>query len=275
MILDGKKIATEMYDRLWSEILTLTEKPTLWAILVWDSDSPSLRYISQKKRETKKIGMWFSLLHLPKDISEDELIAEVKRLNSDNSISGYIVQLPLPAHINPLRIIRNMNPKKDVDGFHPENQGKIMIWDTTGFSPCTPAWVMKIFEYYNISLSGKIIVVLGQSNIVGKPMAQMCINQWATVVSCNHLTPDISIYTKQADIIISATGHVWLITPEIVRPDAIIIDVWFSVVDGEIFWDSKYDELIAQWNSVTPVPGWVGPMTVAMLLSNTLQAHKA
>jgi methylenetetrahydrofolate dehydrogenase (NADP+)/methenyltetrahydrofolate cyclohydrolase len=273
MILDGKKIASEIYEWLWSQIAPLIKKPILWAILVWDSPE-SLRYISQKRKFAQKIGMGFELFQFKNDISEEKLKSEVISLNNNMDISGYIIQLPLPEHIDSLKIIRNIDPKKDVDGFHPENVGKIMIWDKTGFTPCTPDGVMKIFEYYNIALSGKNIVVLGQSNIVGKPMAQMCINSGATVTSCNHLTPDITLYTQQADIIISATGHVGLITPSIVKSDTVIIDVWFSVIDGKIFWDAKYDELLAAGNSITPVPGWVGPMTVAMLLSNTLQAYK-
>lgn len=272
MILDGKKIASEIYADLESQILKLSTKPCLGAVLVWDSQE-SLRYIAQKRKFAQKIGMWFQLFQFDWDISEDALKSEIISLNNNPEISGYIIQLPLPEHIDPLRIIRNIDPNKDVDGFHPENAGKIMIGDPTGFAPCTPAGVMKIFEHYNIALSGKNIVVLGQSNIVGKPMAQMCISSGATVTSCNHLTPDISLSTKKADIIISATGQTGLVTPEIVKNDAIIIDVWFSVLDGKIFWDAKYDELLASWNSITPVPGWVWPMTVAMLLSNTYTAH--
>ena len=232
MILNWKKIAREMYEQLSSQIKLLKNKPVLWAVLVWNSPE-SLRYIGQKRKFAEKIGMEFRLLQFEITITEEELKSKVIELNSNADISGYIIQLPLPSHIDPLRIIRNIDPKKDVDGFHPENQWKIMIWDNTGFSPCTPAWVMKMFEYYDISLPGKNIVILWQSNIVGKPMAQMCISEGATVTSCNHMTPDISIYTAQADIIISATGQVWLITPEIVNPKAVIIDIWFSVVDGK------------------------------------------
>ena len=274
MILDGKKIASEIYEDLRSQIIWLTKQPVLWAILVWDSPE-SLRYIHQKQKFAQKIGMGFELFQFEQDISEQQLKMEVISLNNNENISGYIIQLPLPDHINSIKIIRNIDPRKDVDGFHPENLGKIMIGDTTGFAPCTPAWVMSILQSYDIDLTGKNIVTIGQSNIVGKPMAQMCINAWATVTSCNHLTPDISLYTKQADIIISATWCIWLITPDIVRHDAVIIDVWFSVVDSKIYWDAQYEELFAQWNTITPVPGWVGPMTVAMLLSNTLLAHRS
>jgi len=275
MILSGSEIAQKIYHDLELKINSLSTKPTLWAILVWEKDSPSMRYIQQKRRECKKIGMNFQLFSFPVSISEEQLKKEIISLNNNTDISWYIVQLPLPDHIDPLRIIRNMNPQKDVDGFHPENQWKVMVWDPTGFAPCTPAGVMKIFAHHEISLSGKSIVVLGQSNIVGKPMTQMCIAAWATVSSCNQLTADISLYTKNADIIISATGHVGLIRPDIVKKDAIIIDIWFSVVDGKIYWDAQYEALLAQWNTITPVPGWVWPMTVAMLLTNTLQAHLA
>lgn len=272
MILDWKSLAGEIYNELSSNIEQLEKKPCLGAILVWDS-SASLRYISQKQKFSEKIGMQFQLFKFPEEITEEELLEEIQKLNHDNNISWYIVQLPLPDHIDPLRIIRNIDPKKDVDGFHPENQGKIMIWDPTGLSPCTPAGVMKIFSAYNISLEWKNVAMIGQSNIVGKPMAIMCINAWSTVSSCNHMTDDISIFTKNADIIITATGQAKLIHPDNVRNNAIIIDVWFSVVDGVISGDADTKALLENGNTITPVPGWVGPMTVAMLLSNTYKAH--
>ena len=272
MILDGKKLAGEIYNELSKKIQKLEKKPTLWAVLVWDN-SASLRYIWQKKKFSEKVGINFNVFKFPTSISEEELLYEIKKLNQDSDVSWYIVQLPLPKHIDALRVIRNIDPKKDVDGFHPENQWKIIIGDETGFAPCTPAWVMRIFSNYNIQLSWKKIVILGQSNIVWKPMAMMCINAGASVTSCNNLTPDISLYTLEADIIITATGVVGLITPEIVKKDAIIIDVGFSIHDGQISWDACYKELLTQWNTITPVPGWVGPMTVAMLLTNTYNAY--
>lgn len=273
MKLDGKIIASKIYEELTENIEKQSIKPTLWAVLVWDNNSPSLRYIKQKRRECEKIWMGFELFQFDADISENDLKTEIIALNLNENISGYIVQLPLPAHINTLNIIGCIDPRKDVDGFHPENQWKVMIWDTSWFTPCTPAWVMKILEYYDFDLVGKNIKILGQSNIVGKPMAQLCINAWATVTSCNSKTKHLSVHTKHADIIISATGQAKIIQPDMISQEAVIIDVWFSIIDDKIYGDADYENIIEQWNPITPVPGWVGPMTVAMLLSNTYKAH--
>jgi methylenetetrahydrofolate dehydrogenase (NADP+)/methenyltetrahydrofolate cyclohydrolase len=273
MILDGRTIAQEIYADISARISQLWDKPKLGAILLGNS-SESLRYIGQKRKFAQKIWMDFELSHFPENIGEEELLSHIQQLNQDKSISGYIVQLPLPDHIDSQKIIRAIDPKKDVDGFHPENQGKVLIWDASGFLPCTPAGVMKIFEHYNISLAGKRICILGQSNIAGKPMAQLCINAGATVTSCNSLTPDISVYTQHSDIIISATGVPHLITPEKLWKKTILIDIGFSVKNGEIFGDIDTLWALSAGHDVTPVPGWVGPMTVAMLLSNTLTAHE-
>ncbi len=272
MILDGRTIAQNIYNSLGEDIAQLKDTPTLGAILVWNNDE-SLRYIKQKRKFAEKTWINFKLFQFEDTISEEALKSEILKLNNNTEISGYIVQLPLPKHINELRVIRNIDPKKDVDGFHPENQWKVMIWDLTGFAPCTPAGVMKILEHYNITLVWKKISILGRSNIVGKPLTMMCINAGATVTSCNSRTPDISEFTKNSDIVICATGIPHILKAHMTSPDSIVIDVGFSIVNGEIHWDADYNALISQWNSVTPVPGWVGPMTVAMLLSNTYKAH--
>ena len=272
MILDGKKLASKIYTDLTEKIKSLEQKPTLGAVLVWDN-AASLRYIRQKQKFSEKIGMNFKLFQFEESISEEELLQEIKALNNDSDISGYIVQLPLPDHINPLQIIQNIEPRKDVDGFHPENQGKVMIGDNSGFTPCTPAWVMQIFKEYNISLESKKIVVLGRSNIVGKPLTMLCINAGATVISCNSKTPDISLYTRSADIVICATGQSHILKAQMVSDTCVIIDVGFSVIDDTVYGDADTQKFIDRWNSITPVPGWVWPMTVAMLLSNTYKAH--
>lgn len=272
MILNGKKIAAEIYDELKLAIKKLSIPPKLGAILVWN-DEVSLRYIAQKKRFAEMIGMDFELFQYPQDISQKQLLENIETLNNDIYISGYIVQLPLPKFMNTQEILKAIHPRKDVDGFHPENQGKVMIGDPTGFTPCTPAGIMKIFEYYKISIPWKKITLLGRSNIVWKPLSNLLINAGATLISCNSLTPDIGLYTKDADIVISAVWKPGIIHADIVRKDSIIIDVGFSIVNGEICGDSMYDELISQGNTITPVPWWVGPMTVAMLLTNTYQAQ--
>lgn len=273
MILDGKKIASDIYEGLQKKIQKSQKKPTLWAILVGDN-AGSLRYIAQKKKFCEKIGMKFSLFQLPENIQESELLEQLTWLNNNPEISGYIVQLPLPDHIDSNTVISHISPKKDMDGFHPINQGKVVIGDDTWFVPCTPAGIMKIFEYYHISLSGKNVCIIGRSNIVGKPISLLCINAGATVISCNSKSKNISQHTLWADIIILAAGKPWLLTPEMVQKESIIIDVWFSIIDGEIYGDAMTRELIKNGNTITPVPGWVGPMTVAMLLYNTLSAHE-
>lgn len=273
MILDWKKIAWEIYDDLKNKIQKIDTPPTLWVILVWDSQTPSLRYIDQKKKFSEKVGINFILKHVNENISEKDLIAEVEKFNNSDRISWYIIQLPLPKHIDSLEVTKHIDPKKDLDGFHPLNQGKIMIWDTSWFAPCTPAGIMKIFSYYNIELSGKKVVVLWRSNIVGKPVMNMLVNSGATVSSCNSQTPNISEYTKNADIIISATGQAGIISANMVHKNAVIIDVGFSVLNEKLVWDCDYDWLIAQGNSITPVPWGVGPMTVAMLMNNAYFSH--
>jgi len=272
MILNWTLTASKIYDQLEKNISKFTQKPTLWAILVWDS-AASLRYIKQKRKFAKKIGMWFEFIQLQEDISQEELLSEIKKCNTDTKISGYIVQLPLPKHINTEQIINNISPSKDVDGFHPENQWKIMIGDSTWFTPCTPAWVMSIFTEYGISLSGKKVCIIGRSNIVGKPLALLCINAGATVTVCNSQTPSLEEFALWADIVICATGIPHLIKPNMTHKDTIIIDVGFSVVDGKIMGDADTQAFVGAGNSITPVPGWVGPMTVAMLMTNTYLAH--
>jgi methylenetetrahydrofolate dehydrogenase (NADP+)/methenyltetrahydrofolate cyclohydrolase len=273
MLLDGKKIAWEIYETLSQSIITLHSKPCLWAVLVWEN-AASMRYIRQKQKFAKEIWMDFQLFQFETTITEKKLWEEIQKLNLNENISGYIVQLPLPQHISPTVIISIINPKKDVDWFHPENLGKIMIWDPSGLAPCTPAGIMKIFEYYDISLAGKHIVILWRSNIVGKPLALMCINAGATVSSCNSKTPHISTFTLIADIVVCATGQKHILTSRMIWNDCIVIDVWFSIENENIYGDADFEAISANWNDITPVPGWVGPMTVAMLLSNTVAAHE-
>lgn len=273
MILNWTQTAEKIYTQLQNDISKLETKPTLWAILVWDS-AASLRYIKQKRKFAQLIWMWFELIQFNKDISQDDLMSEIEKCNTRNDISWYIVQLPLPNHINTQIIINSISPKKDVDGFHPQNQGKVMIWDKSWFTPCTPAGVMKLFEEYKIPLSGKKVCIIGRSNIVGKPLALLCINAGASVSVCNSKTPKIEDFTLLADVIICATGIPHLLKPSQTQSSATIIDVGFSVIDGKIRWDADTNAFIEAGNSITPVPGWVGPMTVAMLMRNTYMAHK-
>lgn len=271
MILDGKKIAKTIYTQLKNEIAARDSKPTLGAILV-GNNPVSLRYIAQKRKNAQKIGMHFQLYKFSEDITQQKLWEEIQKLNNDSQISGYIVQLPLPSHINSIEILNSIDPKKDVDGFHPVNQGKLMIGDRSGFIPCTPAGVIEILKSLDFTFPGKTIAILGRSNIVGKPLVNLCINLGATVINCNSKTPDLSLYTKNADVVILATGQVGILKAEMIGKKTIIIDVGFTVLDGEIYGDANFESIHKQWNLITPVPGGVWQLTVAMLLQNTYEA---
>ena len=249
----------------------MSHQPSLWVILVWDNPE-SLRYIGQKRKWAETLGISFELFLLDKQTSENAVLEQINQLNNNSDIDGFMVQTPLPKHIDTQKILNAIDPKKDVDGFHPENQWKIMIGDHSGLVPCTPAGVMYIFKSENISLAGKIVTIIGRSNIVWKPLVNLCINAGATVIACNSHTQNLSEHTKKSDIIILATGVPGLLSIEMVSDQAVIIDVWFSVIDGKIYGDACYQELLNNGNTITPVPGWVGPLTVAMLMKNTLQS---
>lgn len=274
MILNWQKIAKKIYDDIKQEISKSEKKPSLWVVLVGKDDSPSLRYVKQKEKVARDIWFDFVLKHLDPSISEDKLINEIKDFNTDKNIDWFIVQLALPSHINTQKIINLINPKKDVDWFHPENQWKTVIWDNTGLKPCTPAGVIEMLKAYNINPEWKDISIIWASNIVGKPLANILINLWATVSVCHSKTKDIIKYTKNADILISATWAVWLIKNDMIKKDTVVIDVWFSVIDWKIYGDCDFENIEKAWNPITPVPGWVWPMTVAMLMQNTLKASK-
>ncbi|MDQ7009588.1 MAG: bifunctional 5,10-methylenetetrahydrofolate dehydrogenase/5,10-methenyltetrahydrofolate cyclohydrolase [Candidatus Gracilibacteria bacterium] len=272
MIINGKKIAKNIYDELKINISEINgNKPKLGAILVGEN-SPSLRYIKQKNKWAKYVGIDFELKNFNNSVTEQELLNFIEKWNNDDEVSGYIIQLPLPEHINSEKVLNAIKPKKDVDGFHPENQGKVLIGDKTGFSPCTPYGVMGIFESLNIDLVGKEITVIGQSNIVGKPMAVMLMNAGATVISCNIDTPNIYKYTKKSDIVVMAAGVPGLLKLENINKNTIIIDVGFTVIEGKIYGDADFEKINNNGNLITPVPGGVGVLTVANLLKNTYKA---
>ena len=271
MLLDWKKLALNIYDTLKKEVKKSKQKIVLWAILVWNNEA-SLRYIKQKRKWAEYIWIWFELLHLEEEISEKKLLENIKYFNEKKEISWFIVQLPLPKHINENTIIEAINPSKDVDWFHPVNQWKMLIWDKSWFVPCTPAWIMEFFKQEKISFAWKDITVIWRSNIVWKPMAILLINAWATVTSCNSKTKNLEKITKKSDIIIVATWNPGLLNKNMIKKDSIIIDVGFSVIDWKIYWDCKTDEIDDFWAKITPVPGWVWALTVCMLMKNTLKS---
>ncbi len=271
MILDGRIIAKKIYTALKEEVSKLEIRPNMAIILVWEN-SPSLRYIKQKKKWAEFIGYEFQLFEFLNTVQEDEIISKIQEINADTRIHGVMVQTPLPSHISTQKIINTIHPLKDIDGFHAVNQWKIVLWDSSWLPPCTPAGIMELFHHETIEIQGKHIVIVGRSNIVGKPLANMCINAWATVTVCNSKTQDLRKYTLLGDIVVMATGSPQLLKKDMVKDSAIIIDVGFSVIGGEILGDADFKHLV-DTHMITPNPGGVGPMTVAFLMKNVLKAY--
>lgn len=273
MILDWKIVANKIYEDLKDEISIITKKPKLRVILVWENPE-SIRYVHQKQKWANYVWFDFELIKFENNISQDILENEIIKLNNDDNISWFIVQLPLPKNIDEKRIINLINPDKDIDWFHPINQGKILIWDNSWLVPCTPRGVIELLNYYNIDIVWQNITIIWRSNIVGKPLANLLINIWATVTVCNSKTKNISFYTKNSDIVILAMWVAKFLKKEMISKDCIVIDVWFSIINNKIYWDADAEEIEKNWNSISPVPGGVGTLTVANLLKNTLKAYK-
>lgn len=271
MILDWKKLAQKIYEELKIKINKLDDKPILGVILVGNNPA-SLSYINQKKKFAEYVGMNFILEHFNENIDEKIILDKINEWNSDKNISWYLVQLPLPAHIDSQKIIDTINPSKDVDWFTKENIGKLFIGEENWLLSCTPKWILRLLEEYNISLTWKNITIIGKSNIVWKPLSLLFINHSATVTICDIYTKNLSEHTLKSDIVVSAAWLPNLITQNIIKDWTILIDVWFNFVNGKSCWDMDFENLEKN-NFITPVPGWVGPMTVAMLIENTYLAH--
>lgn len=271
MIIDWKIVAQKIYDDIKNKVKVLTKKPKLVVILVWNN-SASISYINQKRKYCEYVWFDFELIQLEEDIDENSLLWSIFGLNNDANVSWYIVQLPLPDHLNTNTIINAIKPEKDVDWFTSQNIGKLFLNDDSSLISCTPKWIKKLLDEYGISLKWKNVTIIGKSNIVWKPLALLFINNAATVTICDIYTKNISEHTLKSDIVVSATWVPWLIKKEMIKPWTIIIDVWFARVNNNIIGDCVFDELEKD-NMITPVPGWVGPMTVAMLIENTYLAY--
>lgn len=275
--IDGKAFSQTVLEKIKEEHSQLKEKygkPAGLAVVIVGNNPASQVYVKNKIRACENVGFYSENIELDENISEKELLQEIDKLNKNDRINGILVQLPLPAHINELKIIDSISPEKDVDGFHVSNIGKMVIGDETGFLSCTPYGIMQLLEEYKIEISGKDAVIIGRSNIVGKPMALMLIQKGATVQVCNSNTKDLRKKLNKADIIIVAAGVPKLLKKEDVKEGAVVIDVGINRVDGKICGDVDYEEVAEKTSYITPVPGGVGPMTIASLIKNTFKSYK-
>ena len=286
ILLDGKFISEKIKEEIKIEVQNIKNNggraPHLAAILV-GNDGASLTYVGSKVRSCEKVGFESTLIHLDENISEDNLISEINKLNDDDQIDGYIVQLPLPKHINEEKILMMVNPKKDVDGFHPFNFGK-MAQNMDSFIPATPQGIIELIDRYDIDTEGKNTVVIGRSNIVGRPISILMSNKSkpgnSTVTLVHSRTTDIPSFTKKADIIIVALGIPNFLKSDMIKQGSVVIDVGITRVEDKtknkgyrIVGDVDFESVKTKVSYITPVPGGVGPMTIAMLLKNTLKAR--
>ncbi|MFS1664552.1 bifunctional methylenetetrahydrofolate dehydrogenase/methenyltetrahydrofolate cyclohydrolase [Streptococcus sp. zg-JUN1979] len=274
-LIDGKALAIEMQEELAEKVAQMKVSygvvPGLAVILVGDNPASQV-YVRNKERAAQKAGFKSETVRVPARISEPELLALIQRYNDDDTIHGILVQLPLPEHINDKKIIMAIDPNKDVDGFHPINTGH--LWSGRPLMvPCTPAGIMEMLERYDVTLEGKRAVIIGRSNIVGKPMAQLLLDKHATVTLAHSRTKDLAEIAKGADILIVAIGQGHFVTKDFVKKGAVVIDVGMNRDDnGKLIGDVLFDEVVNQASFITPVPGGVGPMTITMLLEQTYQA---
>ncbi len=283
-LIDGKKIATEIQERISKGITRLEGRlPGLVAILVGDHPA-SLAYVSKKSEQAELVGIRGEVIRLPETVSEESLLGEIDRLNADPEIDGILVQLPLPPHISSKKVISRIDPTKDVDGFHPINMGKLLIGEGDGFMPCTPLGIKELLLHSKVDLDGAHVVIVGRSNIVGKPLAAILMQKHpncnATVTLANSATRDLSGLCQTADVLIVAIGQPEFVRKEMVKKGAVVIDVGINrVVDesrprgSRLVGDVAFEEVRHKASMITPVPGGVGPMTVAMLLQNTWSGY--
>ncbi len=277
MIIDGKKEAALLREEIKKEILLLKEKtkkvPGLSVILIGDY-APSQIYVKNKEKNSKEVGINSEVIKYPKDITEQEVLNKIKELNNNPEVSGILVQLPLPKHINKEKIINAIHPKKDVDGFNPINVGNL----ASGYDaiiPCTPLGCLHLIKKIEKNLSGKHAVIIGRSNLNGKPMAQLLLRENCTVTIVHSKTKDLKAECQKADILVAAVGKANLVKGDWVKKDSIIIDVGINKVEEKIVGDVDFESVKEKVKAITPVPGGVGPMTIACLLKNTLECFKA
>ena len=270
IILDGKKLRDKIFENLKQRLNNMSEKPTLAVILVGENPASQI-YVRNKKKTAENLGINSIVINYPSDISENILLDKIKELNNDNSITAILVQLPLPKHIDKFKIIDAIAPEKDVDGLTPYNSGKLFAGEEPYVYPCTPKGILLLLDEYNIELEGKHVVVIGRSNLVGKPVAQMLLKRNATVTMCHSHTKNLSDITKTADIVVSAVGKN-IIGEKMLKSDCVVVDVGiFKDNNGKICGDVDFASASKIAAYISPVPGGVGPMTIASLMLNTVE----
>lgn len=270
-IIDGKDLARKIRNEVGEKTARLGLKPCLAVVLV-GSDPASETYVGMKEKACKSVGIESRVHKLPTDTTQAELMALIESLNNDACVNGILVQLPLPRHLDQMAVFGAVKCEKDVDGFHPTNIGLMNLGFPEALVPCTPAGVMEMLKSINYDLKGKHVVVVGRSNVVGKPLSTLLLLANATVTTCHRYTDNLGQYTRQADVLVVAVGKVNLITRDMVKPGAVVIDVGTNRVDDKLVGDVDYAGVSEVASYITPVPGGVGPMTIALLLKNTLQA---
>lgn len=275
-ILSGKIVSARVKDELKKEVEELSQrgKQTGLAVVLVGDDSASKVYVRNKEKACEEVGIYSEVHRLSENTSEEELLKLINELNENDKIDGILVQLPLPKHLDDKVIIDNIKPEKDVDAFHPSNVGKIMIGDYD-FLPCTPAGIMELIHESGVEVDGKTCVVIGRSNIVGKPMSMLLLHENGTVTTCHSHTKNLAEVTKSADILVAAVGIPKFVKADMVKPGAVVIDVGMDRDEnGKLCGDVDFNEVETVAGAITPVPGGVGPMTIAMLMRNTVTASK-
>ena len=277
VLLDGKILSAKIKEEVKVEVTQIVKEKNITpglAVILVGNDAASATYVASKAKACKDAGIYSVVHEMPESITQEELLDTINMMNNNPKLDGILVQLPLPKHIDTTTVLEAINPLKDVDGFHPYNVGR-MVSNLDSFLSATPFGVMRMFEEHNIELSGKDVVVIGSSDIVGKPMASLLINRKATVTVCNSRTKDLKSHTSKADIVIIAVGVPYLLKEDMVKDGAIVIDVGINRLDtGKLVGDADFEGLKNKCSFLTPVPGGVGPMTIAMLLKNTITAAK-
>jgi len=276
VLIDGKKVSGEIRNRLADEIQELKKKtgktPGLATVLVGDDPASSV-YVRNKNKICGELGFQSFEQKLSADTSEEKLLQLVGELNSNKDVHGILVQLPLPDQIDSEKILQAIDPKKDVDGFHPVNVGKLVVGNAL-LTPCTPTGIIALLDRYDIEISGKHAVIIGRSNIVGKPVSMLLLHRNATITICHSRTQNLEEVTRSADILVAAVGRANFVTDEMVSEGTVVIDVGINRVDGKLTGDVDFEPVSKKASHITPVPGGVGPMTIALLMENTLKAFK-